>query len=132
MISYYGMHSNGFPNCFLIGNGQAAFTANYPDALDEGAKHITYLIKHFLNKGITRVDTTAEVEQQWTAEVVGTKAVTIMGGTACTPGYYNLEGQHDPRARNNQPYGGMLGSERYFAKLEAFRKGDKMPGLELS
>ena len=132
MISYYGLHSHGFPNCMLIGNGQAAFTANYPDALDEGAKHVTYLIKHFLDNNITRVDTTEEAETQWTSEVVGTKAVTIMGGSSCTPGYYNLEGQHDPRARNNQPYGGMMGCHVYFSKLEAFREGDKMPGLVTS
>ncbi|MBV1878387.1 MAG: NAD(P)/FAD-dependent oxidoreductase [Pseudomonadales bacterium] len=132
MISYFGMHSHGFPNCLLIGNGQAAFTANYPDALDEGAKHSAYLIKHFLDHDITRVDVTESVEQQWTAEVVGTKAVTVMGGSSCTPGYYNLEGQHDPRSRYNQPYGGMLGANDYFAKLEAFREADKMPGLILS
>lgn len=132
MISYYGIHSHGFPNCLLIGNGQAAFTANYPDALDEGAKHMAYLVKHFLENNITRVDTTEEAEQQWTAEVFGTKAVTIMGGSSCTPGYYNLEGQHDPRARYNQPYGGMLGCNKYFAKLEDFREGDKFPGLVIS
>jgi len=109
-----------------------AFTANYPDALDEGAKHTAYLVKHFLDNNITRADTTEEAEQAWTQEVHGTKAVTIMGGTACTPGYYNLEGKHDPRARYNQPYGGMLGSNRYFAKLEAFREGDKLPGLVTS
>jgi cyclohexanone monooxygenase len=132
MITYYGLHSHGFPNCLLIGNGQAAFTANYPDALDEGAKHTAYLVKYFLDNNITRADTTEEAEQAWTQEVHGTKAVTIMGGTACTPGYYNLEGQHDPRARYNQPYGGMLGANRYFAKLEAFREGDKLPGLVVS
>lgn len=132
MISYYGLHTHNFPNCLLIGNGQAAFTANYPDALDEGAKHTAYLIKHFLDNDITRVDTTEEAEKQWTAEVIGTKAVTIMGGSACTPGYYNLEGQHDPRARSNQPYGGMMGSNKYFSRLEAFREDDLMPGLVLS
>ncbi|MBV1881894.1 MAG: NAD(P)/FAD-dependent oxidoreductase [Pseudomonadales bacterium] len=132
MSSYQGIHSRGFPNCMLIGNGQAGFTANYPDALDEAAKHMAYLVKHFLDNGITRVETEEQVEKDWTAEVVGTKAVTVMGGSSCTPGYYNLEGQRDPRARYNQPYGGMMGANSYFAKLKAFRKDDKMPGLELS
>ncbi|MGK2913492.1 MAG: flavin-containing monooxygenase [Porticoccaceae bacterium] len=132
MISYYGIHSHGFPNCFLIGHGQASFTANYPDGLDEGAKHIGYLVKYFIENNITRVDTTETAEKEWTAEVVGTKARGPMGGSSCTPGYYNLEGQHDPRARNNQPYGGMMGANQYFAKLEAFREGDKIPGLVIS
>ncbi len=56
----------------------------------------------------------------------------MMGGTTCTPSYCDLEGPHDPRSRYNQPYDGMLGSNRYFAKLETFREGDKWPGLETS
>ncbi|OUS03004.1 monooxygenase [Gammaproteobacteria bacterium 54_18_T64] len=132
MITYHGIHSHDFPNCFLIGNGQASFTANYPDGLDEGAKHLAYLVKHFADNDITRVDTTEEAETAWSAEVVGTKARGPQGGSGCTPGYYNLEGQHDPRARQNQPYGGMMGANKYFEKLEAFRQGDKMPGLVTS
>ncbi|MBV1904492.1 MAG: NAD(P)/FAD-dependent oxidoreductase [Pseudomonadales bacterium] len=132
MISYFGIHSHGFPNCLLIGNGQAAFTANYPDALDEGALHTAHLIKHFLDNNISRVDATEDAEMAWTAAVVGTKAVTMMGGSTCTPGYYNLEGQHDPRSRYNQPYGGMVGANKYFEKLAEFRDGGKFPGLELS
>ncbi|PCJ16994.1 MAG: monooxygenase [Gammaproteobacteria bacterium] len=132
MASYQGIHSRGFPNCFLISNGQAGFTANYPDSLDEAAKHMAYLVKHFLGNDITRVETTEEAEKDWVSEVVGTKTRTVMGGATCTPGYYNLEGKRDPRARYNQPFGGLLGANGYFAKLKAFRKDDKMPGLELS
>jgi len=132
MRSLYGIHSRGFPNCFIISNAQASFTANYPDGLDEGAKHIAYLVKYFKENNITRVDPTAEAEKAWSAEVVGTQARGPQGGSSCTPGYYNLEGQHDPRARHNQPYGGMMGANAYFKKIEEFREGDKMPGLELS
>lgn len=132
MRTLFGIHSRGFPNCFIVGNGQASFTANYPDGLDEGAKHIAYLVKYFEDHKITRVDTTEAAEQAWSAEVVGTKARGPQGGAGCTPGYYNLEGQHDPRARHNQPYGGMMGANKYFEKLEEFRDGDRMPGLVIS
>jgi len=132
MRTLFGIHSRGFPNCFIIGNGQASFTANYPDGLDEGAKHIAYLVKYFEEHNITRVEPTEEAEKAWSAEVVGTPARGPQGGAGCTPGYYNLEGQHDPRARHNQPYGGMMGANLYFDKIAEFRKGDRMPGLEIS
>ena len=132
MVTLFGIHSRGFPNCFIVGNGQASFTANYPDGLDEGAKHIAHLVSHFEEHGITRVEPTAEAEQAWAAEVLGTKASGPQGGAGCTPGYYNLEGQHDPRARRNQPFGGMMGANAYFERLEAFRQAGDMPGLELS
>ena len=132
MRTLFGIHTRGFPNCFIIGNGQASFTANYPDGLDEGAKHIAYLVKYFKEHDITRCDADAEAEKNWSAEVFGTPAKGPQGGTGCTPGYYNLEGQHDPRARHNQPYGGMMGANSYFERLEQFRDGDRMPGLELS
>jgi len=132
MSSYQGIHSRGFPNCFLISNGQAGFTANYPDSLDEAAKHIAYLVKHFLGNDITRVETTEEAEKDWVSEVVGNKVKAVLGGPTCTPGYYNLEGKRDPRAKFNQPFGGLMGANSYFAKLKSFRKGDKLPGLEVS
>ncbi len=132
MRTLFGIHTRGFPNCFIVSNGQASFTANYPDGLDEAAKHIAYLVKHFEEHNITRCDADAQAEKDWSAAVVGTPAKGPQGGTGCTPGYYNLEGQHDPRARHNQPYGGMMGANSYFEKLEEFRDGDKMPGLELS
>jgi cyclohexanone monooxygenase len=132
MRTLYGIHTRGFPNCFIVGNGQASFTANYPDGLDEGAKHIAHLVKHFQDRDITRVDAAEDAEQAWSAEVYGTEARGPMGGASCTPGYYNLEGQHDPRARHNQPYGGMMGANLYFAKLEAFRQAGDLPGLEVA
>jgi cyclohexanone monooxygenase len=132
MRTLFGIHSRGFPNCFIVSNGQASFTANYPDGLDEGAKHIAYLVKYFDKHNITRVEPTEDAEKAWSAEVVGTPARGPQGGSGCTPGYYNLEGQHDPRARHNQPYGGMMGANLYFDKIAEFRNGDRMPGLEIS
>lgn len=132
MRSFQGIHSRGFPNCFLISNGQAGFTANYPESLDESAKHISYLIQYCEEKNITRVETSEQAENQWVSAVVGTKVPVVMGGSSCTPGYYNLEGKRDPRARYNQPYGGIMGATQYFAKLRAFRKDGTLPGLETS
>ena len=46
MRTMHGMQTRGFPNLFIMGPQQGAFTVNYPHLLDEQAKHITYILKH--------------------------------------------------------------------------------------
>ncbi|PCJ18147.1 MAG: monooxygenase [Gammaproteobacteria bacterium] len=139
MSSYHGILSRGFPNCFLISTGQAGFTANVPDSLDESASHIAYLIEHFKDNNITRVEASEAAEKAWVEAVLNStkrkgnnKEPAVIGGRACTPGFYNLEGQRDPRARYNQGYGGLIGAHQYFDQLKAFREEGNLPGLELS
>ena len=56
----HGMHVHGFPNCFLMSNAQAGFTANFPHMLNEQAKHLAYIIRNGhrrgreLDRGVTR------------------------------------------------------------------------------
>ena len=40
----HGMHSRGFPNCFIISITQSGFTANFPHMLNEQSKHIAYIL----------------------------------------------------------------------------------------
>ena len=41
--SLHGIHTNGFPNCFIIHTSQAGFTVNFPHAMNEQAKQIAYI-----------------------------------------------------------------------------------------
>ncbi len=47
----HGMHSRGFPNCFIMSTAQSGFTANFPHLLNEQAKHIAYIVEHALEHG---------------------------------------------------------------------------------
>ena len=40
----HGLQTNGFPNCFFLGFTQTAVTVSVPHALNEQAKHVTYIL----------------------------------------------------------------------------------------
>ena len=125
----HGMQVHGFPNCFIMGMNQGAFTANYPHLLDEAANHLSHIIRHALDNGFSKVEATAEGEEQWVQTILelGTGAVGGLGGDSCTPGYYNNEGQPSPLARQAAPYGG--GPIQFFALLEKWRQDGRFEGL---
>ncbi len=52
----HGMHSRGFPNCFIISNAQSGFTVNFPHMLNEQGKHLAYIISHALGHEVRSVE----------------------------------------------------------------------------
>src|SRR5262249_10328326 len=40
LSTLHGMHTRGFPNCFVLGPQQAGFTVNFPHLLDEQSRHL--------------------------------------------------------------------------------------------
>src|SRR6185503_2860679 len=56
----HGMHAHGFPNCFLMGNSQAGFTANFPHLSSEQAKHLAYVVGAVREKAACRVEVSAQ------------------------------------------------------------------------
>ena len=40
----HGMHTSGFPNCFIFSNTQSGFTVNFPHMLNEQSKHLAYIL----------------------------------------------------------------------------------------
>src|SRR4029077_12463801 len=40
----HGLTSNGFPNCFFLGFTQGAITISVPQALNEQANHVAYIV----------------------------------------------------------------------------------------
>ncbi len=128
----YGMHVAGFPNCFLLNLVQAGFTANFPHVLNEQAKHIAYVIAKALQDRIDIVELTDEAEASWVNACV--EKASGAGGEfldACTPGYYNNEGNRSARGVQNGFYGGGTGSIEYFAILDAWREADTLDWLRI-
>ena len=131
MSSLHGMQSRGFPNCFIMHMSQAAFTANFPHLLEELTTHIAYIVGHALGSGKKIVEVSKEAEEAWVQTILekGLGAMGSLGGSDCTPGYYNNEGQQrEPTALHAAPYGG--GSIEYFKLLEAWRAEGNFAGLE--
>ncbi|MEM9177588.1 MAG: NAD(P)/FAD-dependent oxidoreductase [Myxococcota bacterium] len=127
--TFHGLYAHGFPNCFILSQTQGGFTANFPHMLEELSTHIAHLIRHARDEGHTRVETTREAEAAWIGEIVDKSMVAtgVIGSPDCTPGYYNNEGQDNPQAQQNSPYGG--GSTEFFARLAEWREAGGFEGL---
>ena len=124
----HGLHTRDFPNLMFIQSGQAAFTTNFPHYMDEQAQHIGYIIKTCIERGIKTVQPTQDAEDAWVQEIIDLSRISDSFQEACTPGYYNNEGQANPTSRQNSAYG--KGPNKFFAKMKAWREEGLLSGLE--
>ena len=127
----HGMHIHGFPNCFLMSNSQAGFTANFPHMLNEQARHLTYIIRRAIDEGAHVVEATEEASQAWVERCIEKAGAGMEFLESCTPGYYNNEGKLSERSVQNGFYGGGTGSPEFISILEAWREEDKLDGLRV-
>jgi cyclohexanone monooxygenase len=126
----HGMHSHGFPNCFIMGPQQAGFTVNYPHALDEQSKHVAYIVKQGIERGARTIEASAEAEQQGVDTIISMARFGREFLESCTPGYYNNEGKVSERAAQNGFFGG--GSILFFQMLGQWRDAGDLKGLDLA
>ena len=59
MRTFHGIHTHGFPNCFVMGMTQTGLTANIPHMLKEQAEHISYIIKRGLDGNMRVIEAPA-------------------------------------------------------------------------
>ena len=128
--TFHGMHSHGFPNCFMMGHTQTGFTANYPHALNEQSRHIAYVISQCLEGNHQVVEASEEAEADWVATIISLARSNERFLADCTPGYYNNEGKPTERSLQDANYG--AGSVAFFEILEAWRDEGLLRGMELS
>lgn len=126
----HGMHVHGFPNCFIMSNPQAGFTASYPHLLNEQAKHIAYILEQSRDRGGKKVEVTAEGEAAWVEKCIRKARNAGQFLESCTPGYYNNEGKPTERSAQDGFYGG--GSVEFFQILENWRTEGELEGLDLA
>jgi cyclohexanone monooxygenase len=124
----HGMHVNGFPNCFIMGNAQAGFTASYPHMLNEQAKHLAYVIRKGIDEKWNALEVTPDGEQAWIDQCRAKARNVGDFFENCTPGYYNNEGKIGERSAQDGFYGG--GPVEFIEILEAWRAADALEGLE--
>jgi cyclohexanone monooxygenase len=126
----HGMHVRGFPNCFIMSNAQAGFTASYPHMLNEQAKHVAYIIQTGTEKRLRSIEVSEEGESEWVDQCIRKARAGGEFFESCTPGYYNNEGQTNERGAQNGFYGG--GSLEFIKILEGWREDGTLPGMEQS
>ncbi len=89
MRSMFGMHVHGFPNMFVLGHTQGAFTANYPHLLGEASSHLAHVLRHAIDDDVREVEVTAEAEAAWVRTLSESARNMRAFQEQCTPGYYN-------------------------------------------
>ena len=128
--TFHGFHSKGFPNCFIVSGVQSGFTVNFPHMLEEQARHVAYILNQIRERGATRVEVSEESEQWWVDRIISLSQNNIKFLEACTPGYYNNEGQPAARSVQGGSYGG--GPVAFVQVLEQWRAEGDLRGLVTS
>ncbi|WP_297694222.1 NAD(P)/FAD-dependent oxidoreductase [Phenylobacterium sp.] len=126
----HGLHSRGFPNCFIISNTQSGFSANFPHMINEQSKHLGYILGRCHKEGISAVEASQEAEDAWVETIVKLAIMRQAFLEECTPGYYNNEGNVRAISSRNGSYG--AGPVAFVKVLEDWRAEGSMPGLEIT
>ncbi len=127
----FGMQSNGFPNCFIVGLSQVGVSANIPHVLDVQSRHISYILKHVFEHQVRRIDVTVDAEAEWVQKVMDASVASLGFLESCTPGYYNNEGKPDGdlNRRNGTYAPGIMA----FAKvLDEWQADGTLSGIDFS
>jgi len=95
-----GIHTQGYPNLFIMGGYQASFQFNLTDMLQTQGDHIAECIDYVRRNGHHAMDPTFEAEEWWVQEVIKHRGKTSRN-QECTPGYYNFEGESNRRQDGN-------------------------------
>lgn len=112
-----GIHTQGYPNLFIMGGYQASFQFNLTDMLQTQGDHIAECIDYVRKNGYHALDPTHAAEEWWVQEVISHRGKTNRNAE-CTPGYYNFEGESNRRQDGN--YNG--GFRTYFNHQGAVRE----------
>lgn len=111
-----GIHSQGYPNLFIMGGYQASFQFNLTDMLQSQGDHIAACIDYVRRHDYQSIDVLSEAEEWWVQEVIHHRGKTTRNQD-CTPGYYNFEGEFQRRQDGN--YNG--GFPKYVTHLKEVR-----------
>jgi cyclohexanone monooxygenase len=128
----HGISSHGFPNWFFIGINQNGLSVNMTAMFDDQARHAAYIIDEVTQRGKRLAEVTPDAEVAWVAEIRRLAINNRAYQEACTPGYYNNEGQ----LGHSESSG--IGSEIYTPGINAFnallaewREEGNLEGMEL-
>jgi cation diffusion facilitator CzcD-associated flavoprotein CzcO len=128
--TFHGMHTRGFPNCFIFSIVQSGFSVNFPHMLDEQSRHLAYVLGAAKERGATVIEASAEAEAEWVRTIETLARNNLEFLEACTPGYYNNEGNPAQRSVRNASYG--AGPVAFVKVLEQWRATGDLKGLELA
>jgi cyclohexanone monooxygenase len=143
MRTLHGIHVHGFPNAFIVQLTQGSnHIANVPHNMTESGTTIAAVVAHAISSGSRTVEVTEDAEDAWIQRLLGggstlrdlaadsTRSLQFPGSPACTPGYYNNEGQSPSAAQRFNFLGFPGGPLAFFRYIEEWRTSGDFSGLE--
>ncbi len=127
----HGMASHGFPNWFFIGVNQNGLSVNMTAMFDDQARHVAYIIDEVMRRGSRLAEVTPDAEAEWVAEIQRLSFANREFYEACTPGYYNNEGQLDDPGKGIINHAYSPGINAFNALLGEWREQGDLDGFEL-
>ncbi len=103
----FGMQTSGFPNCLIISTSQQAVTANFTHMFSALSEHIAYVVTNCLQEGVAEVEPSSQAEEEWVAHVMTFADARRKFEEACTPGFYNNEGNPSLLSIRNGSYASL-------------------------
>jgi cyclohexanone monooxygenase len=126
----WGMQTRGFPNFFLMSLLQSGVSINYMHICDAQTHYIATVIAHCLDNAIMAVQPSEAAENAWVDRIVELSKARKAFLEACTPGYFNQEGETRPEFELNIPFGG--GPHEYLDIVAKARDGGFTEVLEFN
>ena len=125
----HGILSAEFPNLCMISIVQAGFGTNFLHFLSESASHVAWLISNCIEQGVRTIEATVDAEEEWHSTLLQVAGRIAQYSATCTPGYYNGEQGHNPKAARNLTYTGSLLD--YVGYLDRWRAEPGFPGARV-
>lgn len=122
--SYLGVLTTGFPNMLMVAGPQSVSgSTNFPRAIETGVDWVTELLEYAREHDFTRIEATAEAEQEWVDEVVRAhERMIFRRSKGWFTGYNaNVEGHQEGTIRYQAYFGG---SPRYTTKIDQVTADD--------
>lgn len=131
MRTLHGLQSHGFPNCFFLGYTQSGVSPNYTHTAEERARHFTYLVSTWAQRGAATIESTSDAEEEWLAAMTAASEKPKAFYADCTPSYLSSEGEKDnPHGMLANNFGGK--PTDFFDMLSAWRATGRLDGVEIS
>jgi cyclohexanone monooxygenase len=126
--TYFGLHTRGFPNLFMLSVVQASATYNFLHITDEQARHLAHVVRRCLDDRVRTVDVNEADENAWVEEVLAGMPGWRAFQSKCVPSAYNYDGHVTKSVQYNlfHPAGPLA----YIDRLAKWRERGIFAGLE--
>jgi cyclohexanone monooxygenase len=96
-LTLHGTATHGFPNQFYIGYIQGGANATVTEQFGEQGRHIAWIIQETLKRGARAIEPSKEGMDAYVQRFLALEFDGSEFLEACTPGYFNNEGEKKPK-----------------------------------